>query len=121
MIFSADTHLRPRPEALRPYCPSAYLEQFDVFGASAKDYNTFFERRAFSEDYWKGRRRNLGTSGHFDPHARLADMDRDGVAGGIIFHDSLNGQPFPFDYMNSLGNGIPAPEARALAGGGRSL
>ncbi len=39
----------------------------------------------------------------------------------MIFHDSLNGQPFPFDYMNSLGNGIPAPEARELAAVGRAL
>ncbi len=120
-VFSADTHVGPRPEDLRPYCPKASLEQFDAFGATVKDYNTFFELRAFSEDYWNGRRRNMETAGHFDPHARLRDMDRDGISGGIVFHDSLNGQPFPFDYMNSLGNGIPAPEARQLAAVGRAL
>ncbi len=121
MIFSADTHVGPRPEDLRPYCPSAHLDAFDAFGVTAKDYNTSFELRAFSDEYWNGRRRNLLTAGHFDPHARLRDMDRDGISGGIVFHDSLNGQPFPFEYMNSVGNGIPAPEARELAAVGRSL
>jgi predicted TIM-barrel fold metal-dependent hydrolase len=121
LIFSADTHVGPRPEDLRPYCPAEHLDAFDAFGATVADYNTFFELRGFSDEYWFGRRRNQQTAGHFDPHARIADMDADGVSGGIVFHDSLNGQPFPFDYMNSLGNGIPAPEARALAGVGRSL
>ena len=121
MIFSADTHVGPRPEDLRPYCPASYLEQFDEFGATVADYNRFFEVRAFSDEYWHGRRRNQRTAGHFDPHARLADMDRDGVTGGIVFHDSLNGQPFPFDYLNFVGNGIPDPEARELAAVGRAL
>ena len=121
LVFSADTHVGPRPEDLRPYCPASHLEQFDAFGATAADYNTFFELRGFSDEYWSGRARNQQTKGHFDPHAQLAHMDADGVTGGIVFHDSLNGQPFPFDYMNSLGNGIPAPEARELAGVGRAL
>jgi predicted TIM-barrel fold metal-dependent hydrolase len=121
MVFSADTHVGPRPDDLRPYCPAEHREAFDAFGATAGAYNDFFEVRGFSDEYWHGRRRNQRTAGHFDPHARLADMDRDGVAGGIVFHDSLNGQPFPFDYMNSVGNGMPAPEARELAGVGRSL
>jgi predicted TIM-barrel fold metal-dependent hydrolase len=121
LVFSADTHVGPRPEDLRPYCPAAHLEAFDAFGATAGAYNAFFEVRGFSDEYWHGRRRNQRTAGHFDPHARLTDMDRDGVAGGVVFHDSLNGQPFPFDYMNSVGNGMPAPEAREMAGVGRSL
>jgi hypothetical protein len=48
-------------------------------------------------------------------------MDGDGVSGGVIFHDSLNRQPFPFDSMNSLGDSIPVPEARQLAAVGRRL
>jgi predicted TIM-barrel fold metal-dependent hydrolase len=121
MVFSADTHVGPRPEDLRPYCPQSHLAQFDEFGVAAKEYNTFFELRSFSDEYWSGRARNQRTAGHFDPYAQLADMDADGVTGGIVFHDSLNGQPFPFDFMNSVGNGVPAPEARELAGVGRSL
>jgi hypothetical protein len=62
---------------------------------------------------------NSHTAGHHDPHAWLADMDHEGVAGGLVFADSLNGQPFPLDHMNMLGNGAPEPEARELAGVGR--
>jgi predicted TIM-barrel fold metal-dependent hydrolase len=122
MVFSADTHVGPRPEDLRPYCPARHLAAYDDFVTQwGEQYNQFFEMRAFSDDYWEGRRRNALTDGHFDPDAWLHDMDRDGVAGGVIFHDSLNGQPMPFDLMNSLGNGIPEPEARELAGVGRQM
>ena len=41
------------------------------------------------------------------------------MSGGLVFADSLNGQPFPLDYMNMVGNGVPAPEARHLAAVGR--
>jgi len=121
MVFSADTHVGPRPEDLRPYCPAAYVEQFDESSARVDAYNSSLESRAFSDEYWRGRARNQRTAGHYDPYAQLADMDTDGVTGGIVFHDSLNGQPFPFDFANFLGNGIPAPEARELAGVGRTL
>ncbi|MGO8861352.1 MAG: amidohydrolase family protein [Acidimicrobiales bacterium] len=122
MVFSADTHVGPRAEDLRPYCPHKYLEAFDQFAAQfVALYKEMFESRGFSDEYWEGRRQNDRTAGHYDPRARLQDMDRDGVAGGVIFHDSLNGQPFPFDLTNSLGNGIPLPEARELAAVGRAM
>jgi len=122
LVFSADTHVGPHPRHLRPYCPQRYLGAYDEFVAEwGEQYNQFFEMRAFSDEYWAGRRRNARTAGHYDPHAWLDDMDRDGVAGGVIFHDSLNRQPMPFDLMNSLGNGIPLPEARELAGVGRQM
>jgi predicted TIM-barrel fold metal-dependent hydrolase len=122
LVFSADTHVGPRPEDLRPYCPEKYLAAFDEFAATFVElYKQMFESRGFSDEYWAGRRQNEKTAGHYDPHARIRDMDRDGVAGGVIFHDSLNGQPFPFDLTNSLGNGIPLPEARELAAVGRAM
>jgi predicted TIM-barrel fold metal-dependent hydrolase len=121
LVFSADTHVGPGPQHLRPYCPSAYLPQFDAFAATVEQYNTSFQRRGFSDAYWEGRRRNGLTAGHHDPYARLQDMDTDGVAGGVVFHDSLNGQPFPFEYTNFVGSGSPPPESRELAGVGRAL
>jgi predicted TIM-barrel fold metal-dependent hydrolase len=121
LVISSDTHVGPAPSDLRPYCPSRHLDAFDEFAARAHVYNESYEQRSHSHDYFSGRQRNLATAGHADPAARLRDMDRDGVAAGVIFADSLNGQPFPFDFENSLGNGIPAPEARELAGVGRAL
>jgi predicted TIM-barrel fold metal-dependent hydrolase len=122
MAFSADTHVGPHPEHLRPYCPKKYVDAYDEFVEQwvAKSI-AFFEMRPYSEEYWTGRRRNSQTAGHYDPHAWLHDMDHDGVAGGCIFHDSLNGQPMAFDPVNSLGNGIPLPEAQHLAGIGRQM
>jgi predicted TIM-barrel fold metal-dependent hydrolase len=122
LVFSADTHVGPHPEHLRPYCPQPHLEAFDQFVAEwGVQYGALFQERAFSDDYWNGRRRNGLTEGHYDPHAWMRDMDGDGVAGAIVFHDSLNGQPFPFDLWNFIGNGVPLPEARELAGVGRHL
>ena len=48
-------------------------------------------------------------------------MDRDGVAGSVIFHNSLNGQPFPFDLVNAFGNAAPSAEERQLVGVGRTI
>jgi predicted TIM-barrel fold metal-dependent hydrolase len=122
LVISADTHIGPRPQELRPYCPKKYLEAYDAFNARwGKTYNELFEMRAFSAEYWVGRCRNIQTLGHYDPQAWLGDMDHDGVAGGIVFPDSLNGQVFPFDLTNSIGNGTPAPEARELAAVGRAM
>ena len=122
MVFSADTHVGPHPRHLRPYCPQQHLEAYDEFvERSEAIFNATFEAMAFSEEYRAGRRRNALTKGHFDPAAWMRDMDRDGISGGIVFHDSLNGQPISVRLQNSLGNGIPAPEARQLAAVGRAL
>ena len=40
--------------------------------------------------------RNQQTDGHHDVHARLRDLDYDGVAAEVIFHGSQNGEPIPF-------------------------
>jgi predicted TIM-barrel fold metal-dependent hydrolase len=122
LVVSADTHIGPRPQELRPYCPQKYLSAFDDFIARwGEKYNEMFEKRSFSAEYWVGRCRNMETAGHYDPEAWLRDMDRDGVAGGVVFHDSLNGQPFPLDLTNSVGNGTPPAEARELAAVGRAM
>lgn len=124
MVFSSDTHVGPRPEDLRPYCEKKYLRQFDEFAssesASVAVYKEMF-LNTFSDAYRRGSHRNQQTEGHHDPHARLRDMDRDGVSGGVIFHNSLNGQPFPFDVMNTFGNSVPSAEERELVGVGRTI
>jgi predicted TIM-barrel fold metal-dependent hydrolase len=35
-------------------------------------------------------------------HARLRDLDADGVAGEVLFHDSQNGEPIPFQNVSLL-------------------
>ena len=103
VVVSADTHIGPRvAEDLRPYCPQAHLEAFDEFAdALRRKHDEAKGQMGFggmtrSAD-WKVSRRNLETEGHFDIHARIRDLDAHGVAGEVVFHDSQNGQPLPFD------------------------
>lgn len=102
VIVSADTHIGPGPELFRPYCPKQHLEGFDAWAdalrkkAEAAGGQLGFAGATRSGD-WKVSRRNLETPGHFDMEARLRDLDADGVAGQVIFHDSQNGLPLPFD------------------------
>ncbi len=90
LLVSGDSHVGPSLEALRSYCPQAHLDAFDEYAASPE----VEELRAGARS---GRALYLRTSGHDDAGARLADMDRDGIAAEVIFHNSFNGQPIPFD------------------------
>ena len=89
LLVSGDSHSGPTLEALRSYCPGAYLGAFDEFSASAQVEEMRAGVRGSGSLY-------LNTSGHDDPGARLADMDRDGIASEVIFHNSFNGEPMPF-------------------------
>lgn len=103
IVVSADTHIGPRvAEELRPYCPQKWLADFDAYADELRRKHEAAKGQAGyggmtrGED-WFVSRRNLKTKGHFDIHARLRDLDNDGVAAQVIFHDSQNGQPLPFD------------------------
>jgi predicted TIM-barrel fold metal-dependent hydrolase len=82
---------------LRPYCPPAHLEAFDN-DASKQSYLAEKAARLAAEagEPEPDRHPNLDLPGHYDPHARIADMDREGVASEVIFHFSQNGENFPW-------------------------
>ena len=93
VIVSADSHVGPRlAEELRPYCPSAHLDEFDGLVGQVK---TLKENVAGFADFLL-KHPNFKTDGHHDSAARLADYDYDGVAAGVIFHASENFEPMPF-------------------------
>ncbi len=105
MIVSCDTHIGPRlDEDLRPYCPKDLLDEFDRYAATLREKRAAAaaarERVAFGGKNmgadWGVRTANLETRGHYDMDARLADLDADGVAAEVMFHDSQNGEPIPF-------------------------
>jgi predicted TIM-barrel fold metal-dependent hydrolase len=103
IIVSADTHIGPRlVDDLRPYCPEAHLRPFDEFAEmlrkqqEASGGQLGFAGAVRSAD-WKVSRRNLQTEGHYDIHARLRDLDNDGIAAEVVFHDSQNGNRIPFN------------------------
>lgn len=122
LIVSADTHAGPRLiDDLRPYCPSAYLDDFDRFcavvegmkqgAASASAGATEGTTGKTGEHEARARlgqklhatalalealARTRACGGQSDPHARLADMNADGVAADVIFAGGQNGEVLPF-------------------------
>ena len=95
VIVSTDTHIGPRlVEDLRPYCPSAYLDDFDGYVAEVLRQKEAMKK--VQEDAYFDHP-NIRIAGHYDHDARVADYDRDGVAAGVIFHGSQNGEPIPFE------------------------
>src|SRR5688572_30605320 len=52
---------------------------------------------------------NRLSDGHHDMHARLRDMNNDGLACEIIFHGSQNGEPIPFITPHDLPAGLTTP------------
>jgi predicted TIM-barrel fold metal-dependent hydrolase len=106
VLVSCDTHVGPRLEDMRDYCEQRYHDDFDAFVAhyrklQADPVVTMFQRH---NDVDRRIEWNLQTAGHHDIDARHADGDGDGVAAGVIFHASLNGEPMPFQ-ANPLGGG----------------
>ncbi len=125
MVFSSDNHVGPRlKEDLRQYCPEKHLSAFDDYANSPIGdavRNRVINEPAYSDAYIHGRSRNLETAGHYDAETFVRDMDHEGISGAVIFHQSLNGQPFPLDVTNSFGQGIPSADTQELAGVGRAI
>ena len=91
VVVSSDTHIGPLVrEQLRDYCPARHRAAFDDFADASLPRSDGNGPSPFLAH------RNLRTAGHHDVHARLRDMDRDGIACEVVFHGSQNGQPIPF-------------------------
>jgi predicted TIM-barrel fold metal-dependent hydrolase len=104
LLVSGDSHVGPHlSDQLRPYCPENHLAEFDERSNSPAVQTLRREFQSFGASFLK-------TRGHDDPDARIADMDRDGVAAEIIFHGSFNGEMMPFQ-----DRGWPDPDNPELA------
>lgn len=96
IIVSADSHVGPRlREDLRGYCPARHLDDYDALIAQT---GPIVNGQALLGHP------NAGP-GHYDPAARLADMDSDGVAAEVIYHGSQNGEPLPWGGSAKFGIG----------------
>jgi len=99
VVVSADTHVGPRAaEDLRQYCPPTLRDEYDAWLAAVTEAGkagAYDHRHSGNPDRIKRLRMN-DVPGHYDMHARIADMNRDGVAGAVIFHGSQNLEPLPF-------------------------
>jgi predicted TIM-barrel fold metal-dependent hydrolase len=117
IVVSNDTHIGPRlMEDLRPYCPRAYLDEFDRFTADAIAESARFKGMLEGSGYLD--HPNFQTLGHYESASRLADYNHDGVAAGVIFHGSTNMQPIPF-VPQSFGPQVLKPDPAMAAVGQR--
>ena len=112
IIISCDSHAGPRlREDLRAYCPAAHLDEYDAFVTAYEAAEAVPPAdpalAAIARDF--AAHPNIALAGHYDMHARLADMNHDGVAAEVIYHASQNSQPLPFvaDPFGGLGP-VPA-------------
>ena len=105
ILVSCDGHVGPTLEQMRPYCPSEYLEQYDELIANRVAWDVWAPLRPILAEMSDRERadrinaeydRNWQTAGHTDVHARLADMDAEGIAAECVYHSSQNGEPVPF-------------------------
>jgi len=122
VAVTSDSHVGPLlREQLRDYCPRQYLEQFDEFCAFA---DTLPKRMAGpdpDEDARTSHLRNALTTGGWDPHQRIRDMDRDGVAGEVIFHGLNTGRQDFMPFNGPFGAfGLPGFD-NELVGFGRHI
>ena len=130
MIVSCDTHIGPRlVEDLRRYCPQSLLQAFDDYAgglkkkreaAAANKEKVSFGGNSVGPD-WGVRFANLETPGHYDMHARLRDLDNDGVAAEVMFHDSQNGEPIPFQVDTLLMRGTGQDQNFGLLRAGQHI
>lgn len=118
VVVSCDSHVGPLLRGqLRDYCPAEHLDAFDAFAdaheaalAESMARRGENDREAFASEYPEGT-----LPGHHDIDARIADMDREGVAAEVIYHFSMNGEPLPF--VTNPAGGLGAVSGDALAMG----
>ena len=105
VVISCDSHVGPLlQDQLRGYCPQKYLDDFDDFVSNYQQQQESLAASLGGADVTSAlaQHPNQRTAGHHDVHARIRDMDRDGVTAEVIYHFSTNGEPFPF-IMNFAG------------------
>jgi predicted TIM-barrel fold metal-dependent hydrolase len=103
-IVSCDGHIGPRMEDMRPYCPRHRLEQFDEFAGQIQEMARQFAalRPEESVDTPEARvhaaqsARMRAAEGAHDMHARIRDMDGDGIVTELIFHGVQDLRPVPW-------------------------
>ncbi|HEY3737021.1 MAG TPA: amidohydrolase family protein [Jatrophihabitans sp.] len=105
LVVSVDDHVGPRLlTQLREYCPPQHREAFDEHAARPRPGWTR-ELHGFNppQSTLDAIERTRLCDGQNDPHARLRDLDADGVAAEVVFAGGQNGERIPF-----IGEGLGA-------------
>ena len=112
LVISSDTHAGPPSEAYRDYVDPQYREAFDRDLEEALALRSIVleaaseEQERFRED-WEAETGDGGRKASYDPATRDAELDREGVAGEVIFPDA-----------DVLGGGASAPFSAGLQSSG---
>jgi predicted TIM-barrel fold metal-dependent hydrolase len=110
VVVSSDSHAGARWADYRPYVDPAHRDDFDewltamtstetLIGGTRVDLRGKLIRDAVAAEpaVQEG-----GVDGAWDPAIREREMDRDGVAGEIVYPDGINQNGPPFSGMGSL-------------------
>jgi predicted TIM-barrel fold metal-dependent hydrolase len=108
LIISSDTHAGPPSAAYRDYVEPRYREAFDEDLETAMALRSLILESASEEQEkfrveWEEETGDGGTLASFDPATRNAELDREGIAGEVIFPDA-----------DVLGGGASAPFSAGL-------
>ena len=112
LVISSDTHAGPPSEAYRDYVDPRYRDAFDRDLETALALRSIIlesaseEQSRFREE-WEEETGDGGRLASHDPAARDAELDREGIAGEVIFPDA-----------DVLGGGASAPFSAGLQSSG---
>jgi predicted TIM-barrel fold metal-dependent hydrolase len=129
-LVSCDGHIGPRLSDMRAYCPVQFLEQYDRFAAEmeamASQMGSPFLPQGL--DVPEARlqiersARMRAAEGAHDMHARLRDMDDDGITAELIFHGVQDLRPVPWVGLAGFTLGdLQNPAAMALGAVGMHI
>ena len=112
LVISSDTHAGPPSEAYRDYVDPQYREAFDRDLEQAVALRSIILESASAEQEkfrteWESETGDGGRKASYDPATRNAELDREGVAGEVIFPDA-----------DVLGGGASAPFSAGLQSSG---
>ena len=112
LVISSDTHAGPPSEAYRDYVDPQHRAAFDRDLEEALALRSIIleaateEQERFREE-WEEQTGDGGRQASYDPAARDAELDREGIAGEVIFPDA-----------DVLGGGASAPFSAGLQSSG---
>jgi predicted TIM-barrel fold metal-dependent hydrolase len=128
VVVSADCHAGARWADYRPYVDPTYREDFDgwlaaiearheLVGGTAVDIRGETIRQAVEAEpaVQEG-----GIEGAWDPDIRRRELDRDGVAGEVVFPDGINQNSPPFDARGILEPAADRYDAQLRMAGARA-
>lgn len=112
LVISSDTHAGPSSEAYRDYVDPQYREAFDrdveqALALRSVVLESASEEQAKFRVEWEEETGDGGQRASYDPSVRNAELDREGIAGEVIFPDA-----------DVLGGGASAPFSAGLQSSG---